>query len=361
MKLRLIVLALAVAVVPWIARAQPIQGIYVSGGAGIRAPFPTQSTSLAPGMSGYFDINQSIGFAGQLSAGYGLGNGWRFELEGMFGRSGVDRVSGLTFPATGSGTVRNWGFMTNAVFDLDIGSPYVYPYLGLGVGYQSTRLSNFVLTATGKPFSFSASGEAGGFAAQVISGLSFPIPNVPGLSITADYRIMDTLGGEKFSGVSTTGGGAPLPGSVKFHNQFDQSVMIGVRYAFNTPPPAAPASQEPTPAASARAQTYQVYFDLDKASLNDRALAVIREAAAASTRSQTTRIEVTGNADTSGNPAANQALSERRAKAVAGALIGDGVPKGAISIQAKGDTTPPVPTGPGVVEPRNRVVEIVPH
>src|SRR5882672_11399744 len=103
MRLRSIILALALGIVPWVAHAQPIQGIYVSGSGGLRAPFPTRNTSLAPGMSGGYDINQSIGFDGQLSVGYALGNGWRFELEGTFGQSSVDRVSGNSFPATGSG------------------------------------------------------------------------------------------------------------------------------------------------------------------------------------------------------------------------------------------------------------------
>ena len=310
-------------------------------------------------MSGTYNINQSLGFDAQLSVGYALGNGWRFELEGNFGQSDVDRTSGTSFPATSSGRVRNWGVMTNAIFDLDVGSPYVYPYLGIGAGYQSTHLSSFVISRTNAPFTFSASGDTGAFAAQAIAGVSFPIPNVPGLSIIVDYRLMDILGGGKFNGISSFGpaGGPALAGATKFHNQFNQSAMLGVRYAFNTPPP--PVAAAPVPVAAAATQTYLVYFDLNKATLNDRARATIREAATAATRGQAARIEVTGNADTSGSPGPNQLLSERRAKAVASALVSDGVPKDAIAIQAKGDTDPAVPTGPGVVEPRNRRVEIV--
>ena len=63
MRLRSIILALVVGfapliATPWVADAQPIQGIYVSGSAGLRAPFPTKNTSLAPGISGDFNINQ---------------------------------------------------------------------------------------------------------------------------------------------------------------------------------------------------------------------------------------------------------------------------------------------------------------
>ena len=74
----------------------------------------------------------------------------------------------------------------------------------------------------------------------------------------------------------------------------------------------------------------------------------MKDAAAASTQNQTTRIEVTGHTDTSGNAAADQALPERRAKAVAAALVRDGVAKDEITVQARGDTNLAVPTGPGV-------------
>jgi OmpA-OmpF porin, OOP family len=359
--LRSIILIMTACILSWAARAQPIQGIYVDVGAGLRAPFPTKTTSLTPGLFGRdFDIRQSLGYDGQASVGYALGNGWRFELEGTFGRSTINSVAGTPFPATGSGAIRNWGVMTNALFDLDVGSPYIYPYLGLGVGYQSTHLDDFVLTQTNRAFSYSASGEAGGFATQIIGGVSFPIPNMPGLSLTVDYRIIDVLGGEKFSGTSTFGAGMPpLAGETKFHNQFNQTAMIGVRYAFNTPPPAVPAPPSPPPPPAAQAQTFQVYFGLNEATLTGRNLTVVKDAAAAAAKGASTRIEVTGYADTSGNAAANRALSERRAKAVTAALVRDGVAMGAISTQARGDTNPAVATGPGVVESKNRRVEIL--
>jgi outer membrane protein OmpA-like peptidoglycan-associated protein len=361
MRLRSIIFAVVVCAFPWTVRAQPIQGVFVGGGAGLLVQAPTKNTSLTPGLSGSdYSIEHHLGYDGQLSVGYALGDGWRFELEGTVGHAGVNGISGTTFPATGSGSVRNWGLMANAVFDLDVGSPYIYPYLGLGAGYQSTRLNDFVLTSLSRPYSYSASGTQGGFAAQAIAGLSFPIPNMPGLSITADYRFMDIFGGEKFNG-STVLGSVPgtLPGTIKFHNQYDHIAMIGVRYAFNTPPP--PPAAEPAAASppAARTQTYEVYFDLNKFVLTDRARAVVNQAAAASTKNQSTRIDVTGNTDTSGNTVFNQALSHRRAKAVMAALVTDGVPRDQIAIHARGETNLAVPTGPGVVEARNRRVDIV--
>ena len=132
---------------------------------------------------------------------------------------------------------------------------------------------------------------------------------------------------------------------------------FGLRLAFGHPPPpsAAPAA---VPAAAA-ARSYLVFFDWDKATLTDRARQIIREAADNSTHVQYTRIEVNGYTDTSGTPRYNQGLSVRRAQAVAGELVRDGVPAAAISIRGFGETNLLVPTGPGVREPQNRRVEII--
>jgi outer membrane protein OmpA-like peptidoglycan-associated protein len=216
--------------------------------------------------------------------------------------------------------------------------------LGLGVGYQSTRLSEVVDTSVGKPGAFTLSGVTSAFAAQAIAGLSFPIPNMPGLSLTVDYRVIDILGGGVYNGSSSIGlaaGSAPLAGSAKIHNQFNQSAMFGVRYAFNTPPPAAVASITP----SVEARSYQVAFDPDKTTLSDRAQTIVRNAALASTRQGTTRIAVTGNEGVAGG--ASRDASDRRANLVVATLVASGVPRDSIFVQSD----------PG--EPGDRRVEIV--
>ena len=98
--------------------------------------------------------------------------------------------------------------------------------------------------------------------------------------------------------------------------------------------------------APAPARSYLVFFDWDKADLTDRAKAIVKEAADNSTRVQVTRIEVNGYTDTSGTPQYNQGLSVRRAKAVAGELVRDGVPQNVIAIQGFGETHLLVPRAP---------------
>lgn len=361
--LRSIVLAMACCLASWAASAQPIQGFYVGGGAGGLLPFPAKNTPMFPGTGGDFDLKQHPGFDSELSVGYALGDGWRFELEGTYGRATVSGFEDTPFPAAGSGSVRHLGFMANALFDLDVRSPYVYPYLGVGAGYQSTRLDGFALTATSKPLTFAASGEAGGFAMQAIAGLSFPLPNMPGLSLTVDYRIMDILAGETFGGTTSFGpGSVAAAGATKFHNQFDQIVMFGVRYAFDTPRPEPsappPATAEPPP--STQIQTYLVSFEPDNSSLTNRAQGIVKQAAMASAGSQAARIEVTGDALGSGGNPSNHALSEQRARVVAAALVNAGVPRTDIAIRARGEMTGPS-GGTGAVQPKNPRVEIVPE
>jgi outer membrane protein OmpA-like peptidoglycan-associated protein len=74
---------------------------------------------------------------------------------------------------------------------------------------------------------------------------------------------------------------------------------------------------------------------------------------------RSTRIEVSGHADRSGSDAYNQALSMRRAEAVAAELTRRGVPRTEMVIQAFGESRPLVPTADGVREPQNRRVEII--
>jgi OOP family OmpA-OmpF porin len=357
MRLRSAIIASALFAVPAAAWAQPVTGLYIQGGAGLSAPQNPKFTQYGLGYSGRGTIREKYGYDGELAVGYGLGNGFRFEIEGDFIHNTVNQL-GIPFPTTTKGTVRTWGAMVNAIYDLDVGIPYFFPYVGVGAGYQWTDLNSLATRGYGRPYISGYNNQEGRPAWQAIIGASFPIPGITGLSITADYRFMDILGGEKFNGVSAGAGPALTPAVLKLHNQFDHEVILGVRYAFNTPSPPPPPAPTPV-AAPAPARSYLVFFDWDKASLTDRARQIIKEAADNSTRVQFTRIEVNGYTDTSGTARYNQALSVRRAQAVAGELVRDGVPQSSIGIHGFGETHLLVPTGPGVREPQNRRVEII--
>ncbi len=335
---------------PATGRAQPFQGIYIGAGAGLDLPENIRTGTPVP-TSPRLTLNASNGFAGIGSLGYGLGNGFRFELEGNFRQNNLAHLSGTAFPTAASGRLQTYGAMANVLFDMDIGFPWLYPYLGGGAGYAWTHADN--IRAVGGGNTLASNDTRGGFAFQAIAGLSFPIPHVPGFSVTTEYRFMDIPFDETLNAGLN---GAPV--GLKLHQQWNNSFLVGLRYAFGvTPPPAPPAA--PVAPAPTPARTFLVFFDWDKATLTDRARQIVRQAADGSTNVQTTRIEVDGYTDTSGSPQYNNGLSIRRAEAVAAELVKDGVPRNIISIQGFGDTRLLVPTGPGVREPQNRRVEII--
>ena len=80
----------------------------------------------------------------------------------------------------------------------------------------------------------------------------------------------------------------------------------------------------------------------------------MQEAAQYANAGNATRVVVVGHADTSGSAAYNVRLSERRAKAVADALVGLGVDAAKLAVDWRGETEPAVATGDGVKEPLNR-------
>jgi outer membrane protein OmpA-like peptidoglycan-associated protein len=183
---------------------------------------------------------------------------------------------------------------------------------------------------------------------------------VPGLSLTGEFRFNGTTSQQRYNGSTTFANGVTAPGtSVKLASLTNESVLFGLRYAFFTPAPPPPAPAPVAVPAPAPARSYLVFFDWDRADLTDRARQIVAEAAQASTRVQTTRIEVNGYTDTSGSKAYNQKLSIRRAQTVATELVKDGVPKNVIEIHGFGQTRLLVPTADGVREPQNRRVEII--
>jgi len=115
----------------------------------------------------------------------------------------------------------------------------------------------------------------------------------------------------------------------------------------------------PVPVQTPQSRTYLVFFDWDRADLTNRARQIIAEAAQATQRVQTTRIEVSGYTDSSGTARYNQGLSVRRAQNVSAELVRLGVPRQAITVQGFGETRQLVQTAQGVREPQNRRVEIV--
>ena len=358
MKLRIALLAATVLAAPFAVHAQPVDGLYIAGGAGANLVQDYDLKHTSPARAGFgagTNYRFNVGPAVVGSVGYGLGNGLRFELEGTGMMNKLNKVKS-NIASTAGGDEYKYGAFVNVLYDIPLALPVV-PYVGVGGGYLHNQFSNIHISSAGSLLK--SGGQNDNAAAQAIAGVSFPLyAYVPGLSLTAEYRFISEIGGRSYSGQYFSG---PTVGaaSQKFStDDFNHEVLVGFRYAFNTAQPVAPAVVAPVPA-PAPARTYLVFFDWDRADLTDRARQIIAEAAAASTHVSYTKIEVQGNADRSGTPAYNLGLSKRRAETVAAELVRRGVPRTAIDIQAFGDTRPLVPTAAGVREPQNRRVAII--
>jgi len=109
---------------------------------------------------------------------------------------------------------------------------------------------------------------------------------------------------------------------------------------------------------AALAADHTVYFAHDSARLDATARSVIEQAAADYAATGETSVSLVGHTDTSGSTAYNMGLSERRARAVADAMVAAGVPASAMTAGWRGEAEPAVASGDGVREPLNRRVEI---
>ncbi|NHO56430.1 OmpA family protein [Acetobacter lambici] len=355
------------------AHAQPVQGLYIAGEGGgtLNQDQRVKSTAHFPDGRDRW----KAGAVGIGSVGWGLGNGFRVEVEGNYRNMDYNRLVTSTLATKGDGRRQTYGVMVNALFDLDIGKPWLFPYFGAGVGYGWTSTNASLVGSNGSGNTTQRIGGTYGNATyQGIFGLSFPVPWVVGLSATAEYRFWTMFGPQSHSvtstgnigGIQAATGVGTISGTHKTVTDFNHSMMLGLRYEFNpAPPPPPPVANVLAPAPQA-ARSYLVFFDWDKADLTDRARSIVNEAAQAAAHVALTRITVSGYTDNSsahpGEKAGeeyNMKLSIRRATVVKAELMRDGIAGSTIDIHGYGDTHPLVQTGPNTKEAQNRRVEIL--
>ena len=326
------------------ANASTITGPYVNIGAGADLT-QTQHSRVAGSSS---QVGHAPGFGGFGGVGYGLGNGLRFEVEGLYLQSHVNRVS----PQNAHGHNQTYGGLFNVIYDIDLkdhfGVDSIFtPYVGVGAGYL---VDNYRVKSPVR----SISGTQGGFGYQGIVGTAIDT-GIPGLRATVDYRMVGETESRASYHVNDS----------HFDHKFNHTFNVGLQYAFNTAP-AAPAQAVSTAApAPVPARTYLVFFDWDSASLSTQAKTIVDHAADASTHVATTKIEVNGYTDNSsirGGAAGahfNEGLSLKRAHAVEAELVAHGVSHDDITVTGYGETHQLVSTGPNTREAQNRRVEII--
>ncbi len=121
---------------------------------------------------------------------------------------------------------------------------------------------------------------------------------------------------------------------------------------------AAPAQPAPV-ARSSRPARFLLFFDFGQAGMNEISVRVVPAIAREVAMRNARRITIVGHTDRRGSDAANQALSERRAREVYDALRALGVPAELMTVIGAGETQPLVPGPDGDPNPANRRVEVV--
>ena len=317
----------------------------------------------------------NLGFIGAGAAGWAFSNGVQIDVLGAYEYNDLNNLVPVT-PLTGkqTGHQESYGAFLEALYafklpDYGMNITSFSPYLGVGAGALWTHQTSPEFLSNGDENHIGGTSGAN-FAYEGIAGVAIPIAAVPGLALTADYRLVGVHNAGDLNSVFynkvdnvVVKGGIGLQKDIFVH-----LVTVGVAYAFGVtgapPPPMAVAPPAPAPMA---ARSYLVFFDWDSSAMSQRAREIIAEAAESSTRVQTTRIDVNGYTDNSAaHPGArgeryNQGLSVRRAQSVKSELVRDGVPTGAIDIHGYGEGHPLVQVAADTREPQNRRVEIILH
>ena len=352
--------ALALAVGGAQAQAQWFAGpsAFYFGGEGGWTNLDNQTDSFSgAGTKGApaYSATESFGSGYNVGAraGYMMGP-LRLEEEFSYRNnpiSGLSAPVALVGPGKFGGNRTSYAIMTNAIYDFNFGWP-ISPHLGVGIGAVDVH-EGLNQAGVGDV----VNSDSWEFGYQAIAGVRYFF--TPIFALDVDFRYLATTDPSYTLNPTNKALGGYAGTSVK-SGYSSENVVASLTILFAPPPPppvapvAAPAPPPPPPQ-----QVYLVFFDWDKYTITRDGMQIVRKAAAAWKSGAPVQIHVTGYTDTSGSPGYNQRLSERRANAVANALVRLGVPRSEMAVLGRGENDLRVPTPPGVREPQNRRVEII--
>ncbi|MCD9029703.1 OmpA family protein [Luteimonas sp. BDR2-5] len=201
------------------------------------------------------------------------------------------------------------------------------PYVLFGVGYQRAEEEFDAFPSPDSP----GKRKDGNLAAKVGAGLQTTFDKRVAVRAEVAYRAdFDD------NSVAATGSqdwaGYPHNQEESYFSDIVASVGVVIPLGPPPTPPAPPAPPPPPPApapapapAPITIDLNGVNFDFDRSTLRPDAVAILNEAVEILRRYPELRVEVAGHTDSKGTEQYNQALSERRAKAVYDYLTSNGI------------------------------------
>jgi opacity protein-like surface antigen len=313
-------------------------------GAGARASTVQSVNTPSGGDQSGLAADGQDNWAGYAHVGYHIDPHWRIELQGGYHEPGAgpalapshcaDPLAGAVC-APDDQALGAYSAVANLIFDAAPNSQWVDPFAAVGTGV--TRFdpgSELPTNPVVRLLQLNATRAQ--LAYQAVIGLAFRPHDRLHFDLT--YRWLD-------------GAGAGLNGQpVAFNGRYqDQTLAVTMRYALSAPPPAiTPSPTFGLVSAGAATQLAPVYAApramVVQTPSNPNALAVevasaVRQAARTSSEGFGSRIVVNGHADTASAANYNGRLSERRAKAMADAMVALGVPATAVDVRWPGAAT----------------------
>jgi len=170
-----------------------------------------QDLQLSGAVNGKVSLDTGYTLNGAIGRYLGESRKFRLELEGVHNRSDVNQFNG----ASAGGTLYNYGFMFNALYDIHTNSKWV-PYVGGGIGFTEATVDKLLISGT-----TAVDDSDIAFSWQLKAGIAYEFN--PKMAATLGYRYFDT-DDLKFGSVS----GPPVTSS----GTNIQNVEIGFRYSF---------------------------------------------------------------------------------------------------------------------------------
>lgn len=315
-------------------------------------------------------VDHDYGYDAGGVVGYDFGP-FRLETEASYRQANIERttVSAAGIPASASstgalvnGTFRTNGyssalsFMVNGLLDFgpDDG---LQGYVGGGAGVARIKIQDIFAA----PAWLNDSDT--GFAWQALAGVRTPLSR--NVDVGLQYRFFNAdnvdLVDIRGRNVSTRFRSHSLLGTLTFNfgePPAPPPVVPPAPEPAPLPPPPPPPVVAPPPPPVCNSGPYIVFFDWDKDAITADAAQTLDNAVSAYANCGNASVMIAGNADRSGRPAYNVALSQRRATNVANYLGARGIPAGAMTTRANGENVNRVPTPDGVRNDQNRNVQI---